>query len=100
MHKIAINPIAPHPPASTTAGLFTWRGGGIVLIGTQEYGRWVLARGWLENDRLEYVRRWSFAQPIAFSRQVRRLITEAQGGSAHAREEELRALTWAESFIV
>ena len=97
MHEFAVNPIPPHLPASASVGLFTWRGGGIVLIGTHEDGRWVLARGWLQDDRLEHVRRWSFAQPIPFSRQVRRLITEANGGTGHAREEGLRALAWAES---
>ena len=47
--------------------------------------------------RLEHVRRWSFAQPILFSRQVRRLITDANGNGALARDEGLRALAWAEA---
>ncbi|MBW3631791.1 MAG: hypothetical protein KY456_02055 [Chloroflexi bacterium] len=97
MHEFAINAVTPSLPASTAAGLFTWRGGGIVLIGTHEDGRWVLARGWLRNDRLEHVRRWTFAQPIRFSGQVRRLVTEANGGAAHARDEGQRALAWAET---
>ena len=77
MKEPTINPIAPHPTTSPTASLFRWRGNGIVLIGTHEDDRWILARAWLEGDRLQHVRRWSFAQPIAYSRQVRRLIMEA-----------------------
>ncbi len=97
MHEFAVNPNPRSLAAGSATGLFTWRGGGIVLIGTHEDGRWVLARGWLRDDCLEYVRRWSFAQPIRFSGQVRRLVTEADGGTAHARDEGLRALAWAES---
>lgn len=79
--------------------LFMWRGAEIVLLGAYEEGRWVLARGWLAEDRLEHVRRWSFAQPIPFSGQVRRLVMEAHGDIARAREEGFRALGWAESLI-
>ena len=74
-----------------------WRGDGIVLIGTHEDDRWVLARAWLQGDRLEHVRRWSFAQPIRFSGQVRRLVMEANDNVALARDEGLRALAWAEA---
>ncbi len=90
------------PPASVerdAAPLFMWRGAGIVLFGAYEEGRWVLARGWLAGDRLEHVRRWSFAQPIPFSGQVRRLVMEAQADFAIAREEGFRALAWAESLV-
>src|SRR3954469_2747283 len=97
MNEPIITPIALRGVASPTANLFMWRGNGIVLIGTHEDGRWVLARAWLQGDRLEYVRRWSFAQPMLFSRQVRRLITEANGNVALARDEGLRALAWAEA---
>jgi hypothetical protein len=91
-------------PASTSsterqaATLFMWRGGGIVLFGEREGGRWVLARAWLEADRLEHVRRWSFAEAVPFSGQVRRLVMEASGDVALAREESLRALAWTESL--
>jgi hypothetical protein len=97
MNEPTISPIVLHGVARPTAHLFMWRGNGIVLIGTHDEGRWVLARAWLQGDRLEYVRRWSFAQPIPFSGQVRRLITEASGNLALARDEGLRALAWAEA---
>jgi hypothetical protein len=97
MNEPTITPIAPDGVASPTSHLFLWRGNGIVLMGTLDAGRWILARAWLEGDRLEYVRRWSFAQPIPFSGQVRRLITEASGNAALARDEGLRALAWTET---
>ena len=97
MTEPTINLIALNPATIPTDSLFRWRGNGIVLIGTRENGRWILARGWLEDDRLQHVRRWSFAQPIPFSRQVRRLITEATGNVALARDEALHALAWAEA---
>lgn len=97
MKEPSINPTALHPAANPTAGLFTWRGNGIVLIGTREDSRWVLARAWLQGDRLQHVRRWSFAQPIPYSGQVRRLIMEANGNFELARNEGLRALAWAEA---
>ena len=96
MNEPTISHIAPDGVASPTAHLFMWRGNGIVLMGTLDAGRWILARAWLQGDRLEYVRRWSFAQPIPFSGQVRRLITEASGNVALARDEGLRALAWTE----
>ena len=96
MNEPTITPIAPHGVASPASNLFMWRGNGIVLIGTHDDGRWVLARAWLEGDRLEHVRRWSFAQPLPFSRQVRRLIAEANGNLALAQGESLRALAWTE----
>lgn len=78
--------------------LFLWRGSGIVLIGERDDERWVLARGWLHGDSLEHVRRWSFAQPILFSGQVRRLVMESSGDFACARDEGQRALAWTESL--
>jgi hypothetical protein len=78
--------------------LFMWRGVEIVLIGERENERWVLARAWLEQDRLAHVRRWSFAAPIPFSGQVRRLVMDACGDAALARDEGLRALAWTESI--
>ena len=95
MNDSIIDPIAP-PVAAQTTALFMWRGSGILLLGEQSDGRWILARSWLQGDRLEYVRRWSFAEPVSFSRQVRRLVTEASGDGSLAREEGLRALAWTE----
>jgi hypothetical protein len=97
MNEPTINPIALQPAATPTGSLFMWRGNGIVLIGAREEGRWVLSRAWLEDDRLQHVRRWSFKQPIPYSRQVRRLIMEANGNLMLARDEGLRALAWAEA---
>jgi hypothetical protein len=91
-------PITQNTYSVIPAALFMWRGSGIVLIGECENERWVLARGWLHGDRLEYIRRWSFAEPIRFSGQVRRLIMDACGDTAQARSEGLRALDWAESI--
>ena len=93
------HPSAAPATARDTAPLFMWRGAGIVLFGEYQDGRWVLARGWLAGDRLEHVRRWSFAQPIPFSGQVRRLVMDALDDFAVAREEGFRALTWAESLV-
>ncbi len=87
----------PAAPQGTKETLFMWRGGGILLLGERSGDRWVLARGWLAGDRLEYVRRWSFADPVSFSGQVRRLVMEACGESSQAREEGLRAHAWSES---
>ena len=97
MNEPAINHIALRPATSPTTSLFRWRGNGIVLIGTHEDGRWILARAWLEDDRLQHVRRWSFTQPIPYSRQVRRLIMEDTGNVMLARDEALHALAWAEA---
>jgi len=97
MNEPTINSIALHPSSAPTVSLFRWRGNGIVLIGTHENGRWVLARAWLQGDQLQHVRRWSFTQPIPYSGQVRRLIMEATGDFVLARDEAHRALAWAEA---
>lgn len=98
MKDFVLDHSAPPISGATAATLFMWRGGGIVLIGEHENGRWVLARSWLHADRLADVRRWSFAQPIPFSGQVRRLVMEANGDFATAREEGFRALAWTEAL--
>jgi hypothetical protein len=97
MNDAIIDPIAL-PVAAQTATLFMWRGSGIVLLGEPNDGRWILARAWLQGDRLEHVRRWSFAESVTFSGQVRRLVMEASGDSTLAREEGQRALTWSEAI--
>ncbi len=78
------------------AVLFAWRGGGIVLLGDVEDGRWILSRGWLLADALTDVRRWSFAAAGGFARQVRRLVLEATDDPAAARAHGAAALAWAE----
>jgi hypothetical protein len=97
MNEFATDSYIPATASDATATLFMWRGNGIVLYGTLEDGRWVLARAWLEGDRLEHVRRWLFAAPIPFSGQVRRLIMDASGDSVLAQGEGLRALAWSEA---
>jgi hypothetical protein len=97
MNDATIDPIAI-PIAAQTAALFMWRGAGIVLLGEPSDGRWILARAWLQGDRLEHVRRWSFADPVSFSGQVRRLVMEASGDSLRAREEGQRALSWTQAI--
>ncbi len=97
MNDSVIDPITLPVSAQTTI-LFMWRGSGIVLLGEQAEGRWILARAWLQGDCLEYVRRWSFAEPISFARQVRRLVMEASGDSTLARDEGQRALAWTEAI--
>src|SRR5690606_28836574 len=101
LKRIRMNDFVTDSPAFASVGdatgtLFMWRGNGIVLFGTEEDGRWVLARGWIEGEHLQHVRRWSFAAPIPFSGQVRRLVQEATGDTAQAEREGMRALGWTE----
>ena len=98
MNEFLINPIAPPTSGEATTSLFMWRGCGIVLFGEHENERWVLARAWIQGDRLEHVRRWSFAAPIPFSGQVRRLVMDASGDFDRARAEGQRALAWTEAL--
>ena len=77
--------------------MFMWRGAGIVLFGAREGDRFVLARGWLRDDRLTDVRRWSFQDRRRFSVQVRRLVGEAGCDARQGIVEGARALDWAES---
>ncbi|MFN8590867.1 MAG: hypothetical protein U0031_05330 [Thermomicrobiales bacterium] len=97
MNDSVLEPIS-HIAGHATAELFMWRGGGVALFGQPEDGRWVLARAWLNGDRLEHIRRWSFAEPIAFSGQVRRLVMEACEDAPTARAEGSRALAWSEAI--
>jgi len=61
-------------------------------MGQVEDCRYVLARGWIENDRLTHVRRWRFATAKQFAGQVRRLVLEASGDYHLAAHERLTAL--------
>ncbi|MCC7022250.1 MAG: hypothetical protein IT338_05460 [Thermomicrobiales bacterium] len=99
MYDSTINPAATTLDTATATPLFMWHGFGIVLIGEREGDRWILARGWSRGDRLEAIRRWSFAQPMLFAAQVRRLVREAGANDSHARDEGLRSLAWTEALL-
>ena len=90
---------SPHPHGARLAdgGLFAWRGGEVVLLAQRSEGRWVVARGWREGDRLAHVRRWSFADPRGLAGQVRRLTLEASGAAAGSARSCGDALAWAAS---
>ncbi len=91
--------LAPAPaPNGTASELFMWRAGCILLLGEREDEHFILARSWLHGDCLAHVRRWRFAAPVPFSGQVRRLVMEACGDPALARDQGLRARDWAESL--
>jgi hypothetical protein len=90
-----------HPPCAedvdlrTEAGLFLWRGAGIVLLGHFDGERWIVARGWLHSDSLGHIRRWSFPSASACCGQIRRLIQEATGNDREAATAGSSARTWA-----
>ena len=88
-------PVHPHCAPAGTSDLFTWSGGGIVLLAERAGERWVVARGWRRDDRLTDVRRWSFAESSALAGQVRRLAQEATGEASAARDAGAAALAWA-----
>jgi len=75
-------------------GLFAWQGGRILLLGQRTAGCWIVARAWRDQDRLTDVRRWSFANPDTFSRQIGRLAREEIGAGAVA-DLPAAALAWA-----
>jgi hypothetical protein len=81
--------VAPHPD------LFTWSGGDVVLLASREADRLVIARGWRQADRLEHIRRWSFATPPTFAGQIKRLVRDATADSSTASHVAHAALTWA-----
>lgn len=94
MNEPIADSIAPDAFLESTASIFLWRGATIVLLGNREGDRFVLARGWLEEDRLTNVRRWSFADQLRFSVQVRRLVAEAGCDQSQAGAEAKRAFDW------
>jgi hypothetical protein len=97
MNEFVADSVNSDTTGGVVAPVFLWRGAGIVLIGTREGERFVLARGWLRADRLTDVRRWSFLDRRRFSVQVRRLVSEAGNSASLAVAEATRALDWAES---
>jgi hypothetical protein len=94
MNEPRADSITPEASPETAAPIFLWRGAAIVLLGTREGERFILARGWLREDRLTDVRRWSFADQLRFSVQVRRLVAEAGLDAAQAAAEAKRAFAW------
>lgn len=70
-----------------------------MLLGERVTGpggdRWVLARGWSQSDRLEHVRRWTFASHERFAGQVRRLVRDAIGDHPASAAVARQALAWA-----
>lgn len=101
-HRTGLPPFihAPEPSleAQVAVTLFGWAGAGIVLLGEQDGERWIVARAWRDADALTDVRRWSFAAPAPFARQVRRLVLEATGDAAAARIAGSDAQRWADAL--
>ena len=90
--------VRQRPAPTSSANIFAWSGGGIVLLGERTDGRWVVARGWRRDDRLTDVRRWSFADPRAFAGQVRRLAREVASDPAASATAGAAALAWAQAL--
>jgi hypothetical protein len=88
-----------HAEALWTDDLFAWFGRHIVLIGEASQGRWIVARGWRQGDRLTDVRRWSFVEPCLFVRQFRRLSAEATEDAAVGRAVGALARDWIEARL-
>jgi len=92
------DPTRPLTPLQSPVDiLFAWSGGQIVLFAEQTGDRWIVARGWRHGDRLEHIRRWSFADPIRFAGQIRRLVRDAIDDPAEASGAYHDALIWARS---
>jgi hypothetical protein len=79
----------------TDAGLFLWRGAGIVLLAQAEGERWIVARGWLNADSLSHIRRWSFPSANGCCGQIRRLALDATGNDREAAAVAAAARDWA-----
>ncbi len=90
-----IPPAPSAAPTLTAPWLFAWRGGDILLLGERDGGRWVVARGWRQADRLSDIRRWSFPNPGAFAVQIRRLARDATDDPAAAHLAATAAAAWA-----
>jgi hypothetical protein len=81
-------------PVLATPHLFAWRGREILLFGERTTDRWIVARGWRAPDRLTDVRRWTFADPAAFARQIGRLVHDATDDRAAATLARAAAADW------
>lgn len=91
----SVRPFESEATVIADGSLFAWKGGGITLIAEYSHRQWVLARGWQTGDRLEYIRRWTFADPATLARQVKRLTEEATADRRLAIHLAASALTWA-----
>jgi hypothetical protein len=99
-HRTGLPPFISEPRHEDRqfAALFGWTGGGIVLFGERDGERWIVARAWRKGDALTDVRRWSFAAPAMFVRQVRRLVLEATDDATAARTAGSDAERWANAL--
>jgi hypothetical protein len=95
-HRTGLPPFVSEPrhEEHDVAELFGWTGGGIVLFGERDGERWIVARAWRKGDALTDVRRWSFAAPALFVRQVRRLVLEATNDATAAKAVGSDAERW------
>ena len=75
--------------------IFTWRGGGVVLIAERSDSAWVVARGWLHGDQLTDIRRWSFSSSQLLAGQIRRLVREATRNHLDADAAVAEIVAWA-----
>jgi hypothetical protein len=96
MNDFVVDPERSQTSFACEPPLFTWRGAEIVLFGIREADRFILARGWLQGDRLTDIRRWSFSDPVRFSGQVRRLVAETSVAPCEATAAGIGARAWTE----
>ena len=59
-----------------TDELFAWSDGRIALLVERNGDSWVIARSWLNGDRMTDVRRWRFECERRLIGQMRRLVRE------------------------
>jgi hypothetical protein len=59
-----------------TDELFAWSDGRIVLLVERNEDCWIIARSWLQGDRMTDVRRWRFDCERRLVGQMRRLVGE------------------------
>ena len=100
MSELKSHPVSPPETATEPqAPLLAWRGAGVVLLGEHRDGHWVVARGWLRTDAMTDVRRWTFADPARFARQMHRLVLDAIGDPGPAKAFAAAALAWADDCL-
>jgi hypothetical protein len=74
--------------------LFGWTDGRIAIFVDRDASAWVIARGWLDSDRLTDVRRWRFDTERRVLGQLARLVHEATGEHRAAAEAAGRLADW------